>query len=84
MAQCCDRCNGFDMFFNVRIVTTGAVNDGGKDILLGINKVKFCIFHIELSAQCFDYRINEICIFVCFLFIWCSNERNFNEMLKIF
>ena len=72
------------MFLNVRIVATGAVNYGSKNILLGINQVKFCIFHIELSTQSLDYRINEFSIFVRFLFIWCSNERNFNEMLKIF
>ena len=41
-------------------------------------------FYIELFAQSLDYRINEICIFVSILFISCSNECNFNEMLKIF
>ena len=41
-------------------------------------------FYIELFAQCLDYGIYEICIFVRILFISCSNECNFNEMLKIF
>ena len=71
------------MLLNIGIFTICAVNNCCQDALLCINQIQFRIFYIELSAQCFNYGIDEIRVFVNILILRSPNESHLNKMLQI-